>query len=80
MTRRARSNDTRFTRASSAASGRFNYDEVQEILDGLRDDPYAPKLKRFDALAKQLLALRIERGAIDFETVEAKQSLTSAAW
>lgn len=54
---------------------RFNYDEVQEILDGLRDDPYAPKLKRFDALAKQLLALRIERGAIDFETVEAKPKL-----
>lgn len=54
---------------------RFNYDEVQEILDGLHDDLYAPKLKRFDALAKQLLALRIERGAIDFETVEAKPKL-----
>lgn len=57
---------------------RFNYDEVQEILDGLRDDPYAPKLKRFDALAKQLLALRIKRGAIDFETVEAKPKLDRA--
>ena len=31
---------------------RFDYDEVQEILDGKRDDPYAAKLARFDALAK----------------------------
>lgn len=34
---------------------RFDYDEVQEILDGKRDDPYAAKLARFDALAKRLL-------------------------
>ena len=54
---------------------RFDYDEVQEILDGKRDDPYATKLARFDALAKRLLSLRLARGAIDFETVEAKPVL-----
>ena len=54
---------------------RFDYDEVQEILDGKRDDPYAAKLARFDALAKRLLSLRLARGAIDFETVEAKPVL-----
>lgn len=54
---------------------RFNYDEVQKILDGEREDPYAPKLRRFDALAKKLLALRLARGAIDFDTVEAKPIL-----
>lgn len=54
---------------------RFDYDEVQEILDGKRDDPYAAKLARFDALAKRLLSLRLGRGAIDFETVEAKPVL-----
>lgn len=31
-------------------------------------------------LQSQLLALRIERGAIDFETVEAKPKLDERAW
>lgn len=54
---------------------RFNYDEVQEILDGKRSDPYSEKLERFSALAKELLEKRLERGAIDFDSVEAKPIL-----
>lgn len=57
---------------------RFNYDEVQEILDGSRDDPYASKLRRLDGVAKRLLAMRLERGAIDFDSVEAKPILDEA--
>lgn len=54
---------------------RFNYGEVQEILEDERSDPYAGKLKCFDVVAKQLLKLRLERGAIDFDSVEAKPVL-----
>lgn len=54
---------------------RFNYGEVQEILDGALRDPYEKKLARFNELAKLLFKLRLERGAIDFDSVEAKPVL-----
>ena len=54
---------------------RFNYDEVLEILEGERQDPYKPVLELFNTVAKQLAALRERRGAIDFDSVEAKPVL-----
>ena len=54
---------------------RFNYDEVQDILEGAREDPYKPALARFDKLAKALVSLREKRGALDFDSTEAKLTL-----
>ncbi len=57
---------------------RFNYGEVQEILEGSADDPYKNKLREFDKLAKLLFSRRIQRGAVDFDSVEAKPVLDDA--
>ncbi len=63
---------------------RFNYGEAQEILDQARAvgkehvstvDPYAAKLLEFHELASKLLALRMERGSLDFDAPEAKPVL-----
>lgn len=54
---------------------RFDYVEAQEILDRTHADPYEEKLRRFDALAKKLYETREKRGAIDFDSVEAKPVL-----
>lgn len=54
---------------------RFSYDEVQDILDGALADPYAPVLARFHELAEKLLAARVARGALEFDSVEAKPVL-----
>ena len=58
---------------------RFNYAEVQEILNAgeAASDPYATKLSWFMRVAKQLTARRIARGALDFDTREAKPLLDS---
>lgn len=57
---------------------RFNYDEALDILEGEIDDPYAQKLKEFDKLAKRLFSKRIQRGAVDFDSHEAKPVLDSS--
>ncbi len=54
---------------------RFNYDEVLDILEATLDDPYADTLQQFDKLAKQLYSKRIQRGAVDFDSTEAKPVL-----
>lgn len=54
---------------------RFNYDEVQGILDGNTDDPYRAKLLEFHRIAKKLVAAREKRGALDFDSAEAKPQL-----
>lgn len=63
---------------------RFTYDEAQGILDAVAagdssspqgKDPYASKLAEFNELAQKLLGLRAERGALDFDSVEAKPVL-----
>lgn len=54
---------------------RYTYGEVQDILDGRLNDPNAPKLKRFHALAQQLVQAREKRGALDFDSVEARPIL-----
>lgn len=59
---------------------RFSYDEVQGILDGSQDhgdiqDYFAPKLKEMNGLAHKLVERRKKRGALDFDSVEAKPIL-----
>ena len=50
---------------------RFNYDEVQEILDGKREDPYRQTLLEFHRIGQKLEAIRTRHGALDFDSVEA---------
>lgn len=52
---------------------RFNYDEVQKILDQPQNkDEYAELLKTMWELAKQLNKNRLKSGAMDFDTPEVK--------
>ncbi|MHB2147713.1 ribonuclease R [Calditrichota bacterium LG25] len=51
---------------------RFSYEEVQDILDGKTDDPYAEILKQMDVLREILMNKRFTEGGIDFETPEVK--------
>ena len=57
------------------SSRRYNYDEVQEILEGRQDDANKGKLCEFHELAVKLAALRYARGGLDFDSVEAKPVL-----
>ncbi len=63
---------------------RFTYSEAQGILDAAKvgdtdapqaKDPYAPKLMQLHRLAQKLLAARNARGALDFDSAEAKPVL-----
>ncbi len=54
---------------------RFTYEEVQAILDGKADDPFAPILRDMDHLREVLTRKRFEKGGIDFETPEVKFTL-----
>ena len=54
---------------------RFSYDEVQAILDGEVSDGLSATLQAFHELADKLLAARMRRGALDFDSVEAKPVL-----
>ncbi len=51
---------------------RFNYQEVQDILDGKVLDELSPVLKEMDKLRAGLMKQRFERGGIDFETPEVR--------
>ena len=57
---------------------RFTYEEVQEILDGKLDDPFAPILRDMHQLSKALTRKRFEGGGIDFETPEVRFKLDNA--
>jgi len=50
---------------------RFNYEEVQEILDG-KSDPLSEQLKLVNDLAKKLRKKRMNEGSIAFEKTETK--------
>ncbi|MBN2707693.1 MAG: ribonuclease R [Calditrichaceae bacterium] len=54
---------------------RFNYQEVQEILDGKRKDPLSDVLNDMLKLSKALTKKRFEQGGIDFETPEVRFEL-----
>ena len=57
---------------------RFNYDEVQRMLDGAQPfpDPDSERLLReFARIAEAIGKRRVARGGLDFETVEAKVRL-----
>ena len=51
---------------------RFTYEQVQEILDGKVEHPFADVLKDMDNLREKLMQKRFEEGGIDFETPEVK--------
>jgi len=51
---------------------RFNYEEVQDIVDDKLDDPLSSKLKEMHQLSKTLTAIRFQDGGIDFETPEVR--------
>ncbi|MDZ7370707.1 MAG: ribonuclease R [candidate division KSB1 bacterium] len=49
---------------------RFTYREAQQVLDGELQHPFSETLRNMAALAENLVALRIRRGSIDFDTLE----------
>ncbi len=52
---------------------RFNYEEVQVILDDENSqDPYAPVLREMRDFSQKLRDIRISHGSIDFETPEVR--------
>lgn len=51
---------------------RFTYEEVQEILEGKMDDPFAGILREMETLRAALTQKRFETGGIDFETPEVR--------
>ena len=51
---------------------RFNYQEVQDIIDGKLDDPLRDNLKQMYQLSKALTEKRFRDGGIDFETPEVR--------
>jgi ribonuclease R len=51
---------------------RFNYVEVQDIINGKLDDPLYGKLKLMHQLSKALTEKRFRDGGIDFETPEVR--------
>jgi len=53
---------------------RFNYDEVQEIIDG-KSDPLTKEILLVNDLAKKLRAKRMREGSIAFEKTETKFKL-----
>jgi ribonuclease R len=60
---------------------RFNYDEVQRMLDGeepFPDDAAQLHLRDFAHIAEKIGQARVARGGLDFETVEAKVRLDEA--
>ncbi len=50
---------------------RFNYDEVQKMIEGA-DGDYKTEIMIFDKLAKILRAKRFKRGSISFDKIEVK--------
>lgn len=51
---------------------RYNYEEVQDILDDKQDDPLKDILKSMHTLSKNLTKKRFREGGIDFETPEVR--------
>jgi ribonuclease R len=58
---------------------RFTYEEVQDLLDGKEvervDAPTRESVRNMGVMAKRLTKVRMERGALDFATVEYKVKL-----
>ena len=52
------------------SSRRFNYEEVQQIIDTQANHPYYPFLFSMMKLSKLLTNNRLNNGGIDFETPE----------
>jgi ribonuclease R len=54
---------------------RYSYEQVQDILDGMVQDPYTPQLQLMLSLSRVLLTKRLSEGSIDFETPEVSFTL-----
>ncbi len=54
---------------------RYTYEEVQDILDGRREDEHGAVLRRMHALSRALISKRHRRGGIDFDTAEVEIEL-----
>ncbi|MBN3034993.1 MAG: ribonuclease R [Bacteroidales bacterium] len=63
-----------FGRSVIRSDRRYNYDEVQKILEG-GDDLWAGQLQLLDSLAKKLRKERFSKGSINFSTQEVKFEL-----
>jgi len=64
--------DYKITPSIIHSKRRYTYEEVQDILDGKTDDPFAPILKDMDRIREKLMQKRFEDGGIDFETPEVR--------
>jgi len=62
----------RFLRSLIKSSARLTYQQVQEILDGERDDENAPHLKLMAQCAGKMLERLNGRGALDMDLPETK--------
>ncbi len=60
----------RITPSIIKSKRRFTYEEVQDILDGNVESPFASTLKEMDRLREILMRRRFAKGGIDFETPE----------
>ncbi len=54
---------------------RFNYKEVQDIIDGKLEDPLSPELKSLNSLTQKMRKKRVDAGAIEFSCDELKIEL-----
>ncbi len=57
---------------------RYSYEEVQEVLDGARSDPFAPILQQMHVLSRALIAKRQRRGSVDLDAPEVQVLLDAA--
>jgi len=64
--------DYRIVTSVINSNRRFNYQEVQDIIDGRINNELAPILKEMDKLRADLTRKRFETGGIDFETPEVR--------
>ncbi len=62
---------TWFGKTIICSDKRFDYDQVQDIIEKA-EGPYADSVLKLDKLAKKLRAQRFKKGAMAFETTEVK--------
>ncbi|MFN5888547.1 MAG: ribonuclease R [Flavobacteriales bacterium] len=51
---------------------RYSYEEAQEIIEGLTEDPYGQEIKLLDTIAKNIRKKRLKDGALDIQSQELK--------
>ncbi len=74
ITKRGRLVDYQIKKSIINSKRRFNYDEVQEIIEG-KDGDFKDDILALDKMAKTLRKKRVKEGSIEFETPEIKFEL-----